>query len=183
MEKKLERIKEEYCLFDCVEVGDQDQVSSLIIDSYLEEADYYRQLFKKERAENKKNCKIASALGNYAGRYGFSSPESYSCDNAYISLHEIVLNGYMDMLSLALRDNEFDNFHDMNLLVRFARSKYLANNASIEELRKCRALEIKGIYVDRILPDEDSEAMEIFFRDELDAVVAGKGSARVKKQK
>lgn len=181
MEKSLEIIREQYSLFDCVDVGDQDQVSELIIDSYLEEATYYRDLFKKEIKANHRNKKIASALGNYASRYGYLSPESYECDNAYLSLKQMVLDGYMDMLTLALRDVEDDNFHDMNLLVRFARSKYLANNACIDELRKCRELEIKGIYVDRTLPNEDSEAMEKFFKEELTAIVTGKGSARVKK--
>ena len=181
MEQKLEKIKTEYCLFDCTEVGTQDQVYEVILDSYLEEADYYRKLFAKEKKNNKRNSKISSVLGNYASRYGFLSPESYICDNAYISLQEVVLSGYMDMLEMALRDTEDDNFHDMNLLVRFARSKYLANNASIEELRKCRELESCGVHLDRTLPDEDSDAMEVFFKSELEAVVTGKGSARVKR--
>ena len=181
MEKKLEIIRNQYSLFDCVEVGSEDQVLEFIVDSCLEEATYYRDLLKKEKKANNRDKRISTALGNYASRYGYLSPESYECDNAYLSLKQVVLEGYMDMLSLALRDTENDNFHDMNLLVRFARSKYLANNASIDELRKCRELEIKGIHIDRVLPDEDSEAMEEFFREELSAVVTGKGSARVKK--
>lgn len=92
----------------------------------------------------------------------------------------MILNGYVDQLTSAFDEIDEDNFHDMNLLVRFARSKFLANIASVDEGRKCNEFFCRGINLEKTLPEEDSDAMGLFFESELEAIVRGKGSARVK---
>lgn len=179
MEKQVEKIKTEYCLYEPEEPESIDSVYDVIIRG-IDEVVYYKNIFEDERKKNKIRQTISRRLGPIARRVGFLRPEIYETDDRFIDVQERILASYYEQITGAIRDIDEDNYRDINKLALFARKKYLANNASVEEQRKISELSAAGIPLDRTLADEDSAAMNVFFNETLDSIVSMKVNAHQK---
>lgn len=170
MEKQVEKISAEYCLYEPEEPESIDSVYDVILRG-IDEAIHYKGIFEEERKKNKTRKTISRKLGPIARRVGFLRPEVYEADDGFIDLQEKMLDSYYEQITVAISDIDENNYQDINKLVLFARKKYLLNHISVEEQRKLAQLAAAGISFSRKREDEDSEAMSVFFDETMKKIL------------
>lgn len=181
MEKQVEKIKTEYCLYDPEEPGSIDYVLDVIF-RCIDEAYYFKSLFDDERKKNKIRVKFSSAFGSLAGRVGFLKPDVYEADNDFICLQDKILERYFCQLTDVIEVVDDYNYQDINKLVEFSREKYLANYFSVEEQRKISLLASIGISRERKCSELDSTAVGVFFDETLGNIVSSKVAVKSKSE-
>lgn len=185
IEEETKKLKLEYELYElCDEEraisSTADDVLVYLVDS-MSVNDDKRRNFEKQEEYNESRRNIARIVGRAGYPFGLKKSSFYEDDSEFIAWQLRLLDGYHNLLSIAVREVNEDNFSEIFHLCRFAYQKYSDNAKSVAELRRINLLGSEGTYMERTLPDENSLLCEAVLHEELGKIIKNsKGNSFIK---
>lgn len=185
IEEETKKIKLEYELY---ELCDEERAISTTADDvlvYLIDSlgvnDDKRRNFEKQEEYNDARRSVAKVVGRAGYAFGLKKSSFYEEDSEFIAWQLRLLDGYHNLLAIAAREVNEDNFSEIFHLCRFAYQKYSDNAKSVAELRRINLLSSEGTSMERTLPDDNSLICETVLHEQLDNIVkSSKGNLKIK---
>lgn len=184
IEEETKKIKLEYELYEL----DDEEKATCIDDVFvylldeMSQNDSKRRSFEKQEEYNATRKRVSNVVRRAGRAFGLKESSFYDKDSEFIAWHLRMLDGYHNLLSIAIKDVNEDNYEAINHLCRFAYKKYFDNAKSVTELRRINLLGSEGTFMVRTLPDENSLLCEAVLNEELSNIISNsKGNSFVKK--
>ena len=163
----VKKVETEYELYDDSEPESVNSVYESIF-TILSMLDDQRLAIREQMSRNEKRKEVSGKFGIRFRKFG---EEYYEADDELLDLQERITDGTHFYLAAVLREKiDEGNYCAIGKMANFARDKYMANKAVVDNRRKELVRYANGEEFSPSDATEDSLFVEVFLKEEMERI-------------